>query len=198
IAISLNYLGPEHDAERGIDGLYEHLTRLIPQMTARGMNIVLNTVIMQENLDHLIPIAHQARHWGAKVSYSCYSDFKNGNQAHMIRLDQAEQVARVVEELIRLKRPLGNIVSSGYYLRRVPEYFRGTLPQTCQAAGKWLIQLTPDGDIKPCPELPVTAHYTEYQSTAKPIACDRCWYSCRGETQSALSIERATEIFGRV
>lgn len=198
IAISLNYVGPEHDVERGIESLYDHLAQLIPQMTARGMNVVLNTVILQDNLDHLIPIAEQARHWGAKVSYSCYSDFKNGNRTHLIDADQTDHITQLVEELIRLKHRLGNIVSSAYYLRRVPDYFRGTLPQTCQAAGKWLVQLTPDGYVKPCPELPVTAHYTEYQSRSEPLPCDRCWYSCRGETQSALTIERATEVLGRV
>ena len=198
IAISLNYMGPEHDAERGIDGLYDHLSQLIPQMTAHGMNVVLNTVIMQDNMNHIIPIAHQARQWGAKVSYSCYSDFKNGNQTHLVDADHLNQVTRLVEELIALKSQLGNILSSAYYLRRVPDYFRDLLPRTCQAAGKWLIQLTPDGDIKPCPELEVSSHYSKFKRQTDPIACDRCWYSCRGETEASLTLERATELMGRI
>jgi MoaA/NifB/PqqE/SkfB family radical SAM enzyme len=198
IAVSLNYLGPEHDTERGIPGLYEHLAGLIPRMTARGINVVLNTVIMQDNLGHIVPIARQARAWGAKVSYSCYSDFKNGNDAHLIDSDHLDQVERVVDELLALKPRLGNIVSSAYYLRRIPGYFRDTLPHTCQAAGKWLIQLTPAGEIKPCPELPVVSHYKDFKTAGRPIACSRCWYSCRGETQAALTIERAMEVLDRM
>lgn len=198
IAISLNYIGPEHDTERGIPGLFDHLSALIPQMTAAGINVVLNTVIMQDNLDYIVPIAFQARQWGAKVSYSSYTDFKNGNGTHLIQPDYLDRVQEMVDELIALKPRLGNIVSSAYYLRRIPDYFRDTLPQTCQAAGKWLIQLTPDGDVKPCPELPVLSHYKDFKSQSKPIACNRCWYSCRGETQAALTIERAMEVFDRV
>lgn len=197
ISISLNYMGPQHDAERGIKGLYDHLARLIPQLTARGMNIVLNTVIMLDNLDHLIPLAEQARRWGAKISYSCYSDVKNGNRMHLIDGDYLDQVVRVVDELIRLKPRLRNIVSSTYYLRRVPEYFRGTLPTTCQAAGKWLVHITPDGETKPCPDLPVTGHYSRFKGCSKPIVCDRCWYSCRGETQAALTLDRVRELIKR-
>ena len=198
IAISLNYIGPEHDTERGIPGLFEHISTLIPQMTARGINIVLNSVIMQDNLDQIIPLAHQAREWGAKISYSCYSDFKNGNGTHLIAVDQIDQVQTLVDELIALKPRLGNIVSSAYYLRRVPDYFRDTLPKTCQAAGKWMVQLTPDGEIKPCPELPVSGNYKDFKRETKPISCARCWYSCRGETQASLTMERAMEIMNRV
>lgn len=198
IAISLNFLGPEHDAERGIPGLFDHLNTLIPAMTARGINVVLNTVVMQDNLDHIAPIALQARAWGAKVSYSSYSDFKNGNTLHLISPDSMEQVQRAVDELISLKPRLGNIVSSTYYLRRIPDFFRDALPQTCRAAGKWLIQLTPDGDVKPCPELEAVSHYKDYKPGGGSIACNRCWYSCRGETEASLTVERVMEVMKRV
>ena len=84
------------------------------------------------------------------------------------------------------------------YLKRVPNYFRGTMSETCQAAGKWLVQLTPDGDVKPCPELDVSSHYTEIIKQSKPIACNRCFYSCRGETEASLTLERVAEVMGRV
>ena len=196
IAISLNYLGPEHDAERGIEGLFDHLSELIPQMTARGINIVLNTVIMEDNLDHIVPLAYKARQWGAKISFSSYSDLKNGNRAHLIH--NIDQMDKLMNELIVLKAKLGNIVSSAHYLRRVSNYFRGTMQENCQAAGKWLVQLTPDGDVKPCPELEVSSHYTDFKKQSKPIVCNRCFYSCRGEAEASLTLERAVELLGRV
>ena len=198
IAISLNYIGREHDEERGIDGLFDHLNTLIPQMTAYGINVVLNTVIMRDNLDHIIPVAHQAREWGAKISFSCYSDFKNGNESHLIDSDHIEQVEQLIDDILVLKPKLGNIISSRYFLRGIPNYFKNTMPSTCEAAGKWLVQLTPDGDVQPCPELPVSSHYSDFKSISKPIECDRCWYSCRGETQASLTFERVKELLGRV
>ena len=163
ISISLNYIGREHDEERGIEGLYEHITTLVPQLTARGVNVIFNTVIMRDNLDHVVPIAHLARTMGAKVSYSCYSDFKNGNETHLVDPAHAERLESVIEDLIFQKSRLGNIVSSAWYLRRIPAYFQDSLPRSCSAAGKWLVQLTPDGDVKPCAELPVTVRICRLQ-----------------------------------
>ncbi len=193
ISISLNYIGREHDEERGIEGLYEHITTLVPQLTARGVNVIFNTVIMRDNLDHVVPIAHLARTMGAKVSYSCYSDFKNGNETHLVDPAHAERLESVIEDLIFQKSRLGNIVSSAWYLRRIPAYFEDALPRSCTAAGKWLVQLTPDGDVKPCAELPVTSGYADFKKVSKKIDCNRCWYSCRGETESSLKIGRLLE-----
>ena len=198
ISISLNYIGREHDEERGIEGLYEHISTLVPQLTARGVNVIFNTVIMRENLDHVVPIAHLARTMGAKVSYSCYSDFKNGNESHLVDPAHAERLESVIEDLIYQKSRLGNIVSSAWYLRRIPGYFRNALPGSCTAAGKWLVQLTPDGDIKPCAELPVSSGYADFKKVSSKIECNRCWYSCRGETESSLKIGRLWEGLERV
>ncbi len=197
ISISLNYIGREHDEERGIEGLYEHISTLVPQLTARGINVIFNTVIMRDNLDHVIPIAHLARSMGAKVSYSCYSDFKNGNETHLVDSGHTTQLNTLINDLIDLKSRLGNIVNSAWYLRRIPAYFRDTLPRSCTAAGKWLVQLTPEGNIKPCAELPELSGYADFKPVSKKIDCNRCWYSCRGETEASLRLERVWEVLGR-
>ena len=197
ISISLNYIGRKHDEERGIEGLYEHISTLVPQLTARGINVIFNTVIMRDNLDHVVPIAHLARSMGAKVSYSCYSDYKNGNETHLVDPGHEEQLESVIEDLVYQKSRLGNIVNSAWYLRRIPDYFRDSLPRSCTAAGKWLVQLTPDGNIKPCAELPVQSGYADFKKVSGKIECDRCWYSCRGETEASLRFERIRELLGR-
>lgn len=197
ISISLNYIGPQHDGERGIDGLYEHISTLVPQLTDRGVNVIFNTVIMRDNMEHVVPIAHLARSMGAKVSYSCYSDYKNGNETHLVDPGHTERLESVIEELIYQKSRLGNIVNSAWYLRRIPDYFRDALPGSCTAAGKWLVQLTPDGNVKPCAELPVLSGYADFKRVSKKIDCNRCWYSCRGETESSLKLGRVLEFLGR-
>ena len=65
ISISLDFLGKKHDSYRGIPGLWNHLSSLIPQLGEISSNIVLNTIIMEDNLDQIVDIAHQAKEWGA-------------------------------------------------------------------------------------------------------------------------------------
>ncbi len=197
ISISLNYMGREHDQERGIDGLYGHIFSLVPELTKKGINVIFNTVIMRDNLDHLIPIAHMARSIGAKVSYSCYSDFKNGNETHLIESSHSDLLDNVIKDLVRVKSSLGNIVNSSWYLKQIPAYFENTLPKSCKAAGKWLVQLTPEGNIKPCAELPVISGYTDFKPVSKKIDCNECWYSCRGESEASLRVGRVWELIVR-
>lgn len=195
LSISLNYLGDKQDEERQLEGLYEHIATLVPRLIAgRVDNILFNTVIMEENLDQITAIAKQAYEWGAKVSYSCYTDFKNGNGLHLISPERRPELIRTVEELIVLRSKLRNITNSEYYLRRIPEYFTQGGIRGCKA-GKSFVQLTPDGYVRACPDFAPECHYTEYHKHGVDNhGCTKCWYSCRGETEGALTPTRVAEL----
>lgn len=195
ITISLDYLGKTHDEVRRIEGLFDHLSALIPRLTAKGYLVVLNTIIMDSNLEHIIPLAHQAKAWGAHISYSSFCTLKRDEQGGMIPQKRIVEVERVVRELIRLKRKLRNIKSSDYYLSRVPEYFRGGQVKQCKA-GQVFVQVTPDGYLQHCAEMPRVMHYTDFVPGKFPkTSCTKCWYSCRGETEAPhLSPGRLKEI----
>jgi MoaA/NifB/PqqE/SkfB family radical SAM enzyme len=195
-SISLDFLGEEHDRNRGRTGLFAQIAEVAPQLVAAGVdNLVFNSVIMEDNLDHLAPIVRQAKAWGAKVGFSTYNARKNGNMAHRVSAPNLERLERVIDELLRLKRDLRNITNSDYYLKKIPEYFRSTTGLPGCSAGRKLIQVTPDGLLKRCADKEVLGHWTAFSPGAvKPTACTDCWYACRGETEAPLGIRRILEL----
>lgn len=199
IAISLDFPGEKHDSYRGVPGLWNHLSSLLPLLSKRfsKKSIVLNTIIMEDNLDQIVDIVRCAKDWGIGISFSSYSIMKTNNTAHFVKPEQLERIKKLVEELIVLrKRWKGVILSTEYYLKEIPAYFeKGGVPDCF--AGINHIQVTPSGHLKRCSEMPVAAHYSEYEpGIYDKTKCTACWYSCRGETQSPVTFKRALEYLG--
>ena len=195
ISISRNYLDEEHDRERHLPGLTEHFKKLVPRITSQGHdNIAFNTVIMDRNINQIVPLAKQAYEWGAKISFSSYSSYKNDKDQYYVRQEQLSKLQEVIDELLELKKTHGNILTSTYYLKKIPGYFRDGHVDDCRA-GLNFIQMTPDGYIKRCSEMPVMMHWTEYDpdKVEQPNPCNICWLSCRGETETPITPSRLWE-----
>ncbi len=199
IAVSLDFPGETHDKYRGIPGLWDQISTLMPQLAQAfpQKTFVLNTIIMEDNLDQVVEIAKKAREWGVRISFSSYSVMKTNNEDHFIRDEKLKRVKDLVAELIELRREWkGTILSTEYYLNEIPAYFeRGGVPDCL--AGVSHIQVTPSGHLKRCSEMPVVAHYSDYTPDLfGKTECEACWYSCRGETQSPANVRRALEYLG--
>ena len=195
VSISRNYTDERHDEERHLPGLTRHFKKLVPALTSEGFdNIVFNTVIMDRNLDQIIPLAKQAYEWGAKISFSSYSSLKNDKEEYHVREGQLAKLREVIDQLLDLKKTQGNILTASYYLKKIPDFFRDGFVEDCQA-GLNFIQMTPDGYIKRCSEMPVMMHWTEYDPdrVEKPNPCNICWLSCRGETETPITPSRLWE-----
>ncbi|MFH1831013.1 MAG: radical SAM protein [Pseudomonadota bacterium] len=184
ICVSLDFLGRKHDEARRVKGLYEQLSKIIPALTKAGYRIALNTIIMESNLSEILPIAYRAREWGAMVSYSAFCSLKRNTEDGMVAQRRYTQLVGIVDELRHLKRSLGHVKNSDYYLRKIPAYFRDGYVPGCKAGFNWL-QVTPDGFLQQCSELPRLCHFSEYdRHSIKPSACTKCWYTCRGEAEA--------------
>ena len=196
ISISLDFLGDRHSVNRGVDGLWDHISSLIPLIASElNKTISINTIIMDENLDQIVDMAKRAREWGANISFSSYSNMKANNDEHLIK-DQADKVEDVINQLVSLKKEWGDtIVSSDYYLNQIPLFFKNGYGPKCNA-GHSMLTVTPDGHVKRCSEMPAVCHYTEYNSEFfTDTKCNTCWFGCRGETQ-APAFEKAKELLG--
>lgn len=199
IAISLDFKGKTHDKYRGIDGLWDYLSQLLPELGKTFKNkksVIINTIIMDDNIDQIVDLVHQAREWNIGVSFSSYSVMKTNNEAHYIN-NNLDKVKSLVDELIDLRRKFkGTILTTEYYLKEIPGYFeRGGVPNC--TAGLSHIQVTPSGHLKRCSEMPVAAFYDEYTPDLyDQTSCTSCWFSCRGETQSPANVKRALEYLG--
>ena len=194
--ISLDYLDERHDRARGIPGLGARIFAAIPAMQAAGIdNIRFNTVIKHDNLDQIVPLVHRARQLGVGVNLSVYTDAKNGNTDHLLGDGDARELDAVVAELLAFKKAhRGVITSSDYYLRQIPRYVRGELAAPCRS-GIRTIHIDPTGRVKRCPDFPTDFHWRDFRRY-QPIACDACYYACRGEAQAPLEWSRVQDVMG--
>jgi MoaA/NifB/PqqE/SkfB family radical SAM enzyme len=192
--ISLDYLDERHDRARGIPGLSKKIMDVIPRMRGLGISgIRFNTVIKRDNLDQLLPIVARARELGCGVNFSCYTDSKNGNADGTIDRDQARQLEEVIRQLLELKKKKrGVITNSDYYLEQIPKYVRGEITEPCRS-GMRTIHINPMGHVKRCPDFPTDFHWSEFRKY-EPIACNACYYACRGEAQAPLRVSRLRDI----
>jgi MoaA/NifB/PqqE/SkfB family radical SAM enzyme len=192
--ISLDFLDERHDAARGIPGLTRKIFDTIPRLQAQGIDSIrFNTVIKRENLDQLVPLVHRARALGVGVSFSTYTDMKNGNAAHALSAEQLAQLDAVIAELLAFKRRhRGVIVSSDHYLQQVPRYIRNAMHEPCYS-GLRTIHVNPTGEVRRCPDFPSDWHWTAFRRY-EPIDCNACFYACRGEAQAPLTISRVRDV----
>ena len=193
-SISLDYLDERHDRERRIPGLTRKIFDTIPKMRAMGIdNIRLNTVIKNTNLDQIMPIVHRAKELGIGVSFSAYTDLKNGNRDYLLSQEQGRQVEEVVNEVLSFKRRnRGVVTSSDWYLEQMPRYFRGEMKELCHS-GQRTIHVNPTGHVRRCPDFPVDFHWSEFRKY-DTIDCNACFYACRGESQAPLTLSRIRDV----
>jgi MoaA/NifB/PqqE/SkfB family radical SAM enzyme len=195
--ISLDYLDGRHDAARGIPGLTARIFAAVEGMRRQGIdNVRFNTVIKDDNLDQLLPIVERAAELGCGVNFSVYTDAKNGNRAHLLDVGSHAALDDVVAQLLAYKRRRrGVITSSDAYLEQIPRYARGQLTEPCRS-GQRTIHVDPTGHVKRCPDFPTDFHWSEFRRY-EPIACNACYYACRGEAQAPLRLSRVQDVMAR-
>ena len=192
--ISLDFLDERHDVARGIPGLAAKILETVPRMRAIGIDgIRFNTVIKRSNLDELLPIVRCAEEMGVGVSFSTYTDAKNGNASHLVGREEQQHLEAVMRELLEFKKKKrGVIVSSDYYLEQVPRFFSGQMHDSCNS-GVRTIHIDPAGQVRRCPDYPADFHWRDFERYT-PIDCNACYYACRGEAQAPLTIARVRDV----
>lgn len=196
LTVSLDYLSLEHDRQRGVPGLFEHITSLLPELAMNFDNIYINTVVKNDNFHEIPKIIETAHTWGVKVSLSAYSMSKTKNTSYMIEKEKLPELKKIVGKILELKKKYKNVIASDFYIKNIYNYFEGTIPERCQGGKKWL-QVTPDGYLKSCSEAPVKCHWTNYDKhifLAEDIKCKECWFSCRGESEAPMTLGRIKEL----
>jgi MoaA/NifB/PqqE/SkfB family radical SAM enzyme len=191
--VSLDFLDERHDAARGIPGLASRILDAVPSLVAAGMTVRFNTVVKRDNLDDIVPIVRHAHQIGAGVNLSMYTDFKNGNRNHLVTPGDAARLDRLVAELLAFKRRHRGVISnSDWYIAQMPAWLRGELRGHCRS-GETTIHIGPTGMVRRCPDFPASHHWTEPRGFA-PIACNACYYACRGEAQAPLTLSRFRDL----
>lgn len=195
--ISLDYLDARHDDARGIPGLTAKILDTVPRMKAAGIGSVrFNTVIKNDNLDQLLPMVHTAARMGAGVNFSVYTDAKNGNGAHLLHDAQHRALDDAIAALLDYKRRhRGVITNSDHYLAEIPRWVRGQLTEPCPS-GTTTVHVDPNGTVRRCPDFPPDVDWRLWKPY-EPIACDDCFYACRGEAQAPMRWSRVLDVMAR-
>lgn len=195
ITISLDYLSEQHDKVRKIEGLFANIRKMAPLLASKGYAVCLNTIIMESNLDQIVPIARQAKEWGVDVSFSSFCTLKANEEGEMVRSLRIKELKETVREIRDLKIRNRNIKNSFYYLDRIAPYFESGGVEGCKA-GHTFIAVTPDGFVQRCSEMPRMDHYSSYwPSDHDETLCTKCWYGCRGETEApVLKLSRIRDL----
>jgi MoaA/NifB/PqqE/SkfB family radical SAM enzyme len=193
INVSLNFPDERQDADRKLPGLYRRIARAVPAMVARGGNVQLNTILMNENLDDAVAIAEQARGWGATVMYTLYSELPADNHAHLFPPERRARLDEVLRALVAEKRAHRTVANTEWYFENIPSYVGGRVIDGC-TAGKETLHVSPGGMVRPCAELPFVGHFEDYDPrAAAPVDCTRCFQACRGEVQAPITTRRLVD-----
>jgi hypothetical protein len=116
-----------------------------------------------------------------------YTDSKNGNKHHLLEREHMHALSTVVSQLLAFKRTRRGVISnSDYYLEQIPRYSRGEMTELCES-GMATIHIDPHGLVRRCPDFPADGPWQEYHGY-EPIACNACYYACRGEAQAPIRI----------
>jgi len=197
LSISLDYAGARHDEARVLPGLYAKILALLPGLARIGFEAVsLNVVIKNDNIDDVLKVVELAREHGVKAGVSSYCELKNNVGELHVEPENMAKLEDLIQNLKIYKRKYRTITSSEYYLDHVAEYFSARSIPGCRAGINW-VQVTPAGEVKACSEFPVAkVNYADYNPRkAKPMSCQSCWFSCRGEAQAPVSIKRLRDIW---
>ena len=194
INISLNWPDIRQDDDRKIKGLFKRISHVVPMLTSMGANVQMNSIIMNDNLDDVVPIAKLAHSWGAGVMYTLYSELPADNTGHMFPTERQPRLFEVLAELKAWNKVAKNVTNTQWYFDKIPSYVKGEVVTGC-TAGKDTLHISPGGMVRPCAELPMISHYTEYDHVAaEPVTCTACFQACRGEVQAPISIKRVAEL----
>jgi MoaA/NifB/PqqE/SkfB family radical SAM enzyme len=193
-SISLDYIDERHDRARGIPRLASKILATVPRMREQGIdNIRFNTVIKNDNVDHVMAIVRRAEEIGVGVNLSVYTAAKNGNDSHVLGERHFAAIDDLVGELLAFKRRNRRVISnSDYYLEQIPRYVRGEMTEPCRS-GIRTIHVDPTGHVKRCPDFPTDFHWQQFRKY-EPVSCNDCYYACRGEAQAPLKLSRIRDI----
>ena len=147
-----------NDKIRGIDGGYWKIIRAIEALLdQKKLEIWIATVIMNQNLEELVPLAEFALDFGLPIKYQpvVVWDFtpllqnRNAERSPLwIGKDRWPLMDSVLDELIAFKQERGTVNNPVEMLECMKTYFRGQFHEDCIKGGS--MALESNGDVLPC------------------------------------------------
>jgi MoaA/NifB/PqqE/SkfB family radical SAM enzyme len=181
-SISIDFPDSRHDEFRDIPGLFEHLGRVVPDLTRRGHgDVVLNCAITRRNFEEVTRICEVATAWGSSISFSTYSALRTGDTSLLV--SSSEDLRRLrdrIDALIEMRRTGWRIRNPVSDLESIYRFFAERGIPGCRAGYRFLL-VTPDGAYRPCAHKPVRArsHEELVERFSRSNDCSGCYVAIR-------------------
>jgi MoaA/NifB/PqqE/SkfB family radical SAM enzyme len=190
-SISLDYPDERHDQNRGIRGLYQHLNKLLPQLSAFGnKDITLITVIRSDNVKDLMDCARHAIRWDVAINFSSYTALRTKDKSKSVQGEGPLQELRSqIDSLIQFKKETGRIFTAESVLNKYYDFFvNGSNTPNCKAGIRCLV-VNPDGRLAPCAMQPYSYATQKglIDNFSKKNTCGGCLVSMRANSERSLA-----------
>jgi MoaA/NifB/PqqE/SkfB family radical SAM enzyme len=187
--ISLDFPDERHDENRGIPGLFKHLSQIIPEITGAGnQDISVISVIRSRTIADLIKLAEKAREWKASISFSAYTPLRTQDFSDApTRPEQLNFLRSQLDELMMQRNKFSIItrdsVLNGYY-----DFFANNcyIPD-CRAGHRSLV-VNPDGKLAPCAMQNYSFHTRKQllKQFSANNTCGGCYVSLRANSEKSI------------
>ncbi|MEX0821138.1 MAG: radical SAM protein [Rhodothermales bacterium] len=167
VGISLDSIDPEkHNRFRGGPNAWQHSVRALDTCRRHGLEVLVQTTVMDMNRDELPQLMAFAREKGA-WSFNVYFLVQTGRGQQMNDLS-AEDTDALLRELAARQddfRPMLVRSKCAPQFKQIAyEMGRGGLESGGCMAGTHYCRITPSGDVTPCPYMTVVAGNVREQS----------------------------------
>ncbi len=167
VAISIDSIDPaKHDRFRGGPNSWEHSVRALDACRAKGLQVVIQTTVMDMNYDEIPQMMDFAREKGA-WSFNLYFLVQTGRGQQMNDLssDRTETMLSNLVDWQDQYRPMLVRSKCAPQFKQIA-YERGSrgLESGGCMAGTDYCRITPQGDVTPCPYMTVVAGNVRDQS----------------------------------
>jgi radical SAM protein with 4Fe4S-binding SPASM domain len=160
VAISIDSIdAARHDGFRGGRGAFAASVRALEACRARGLEVLVQTTVMEENFDEvpaLLDLAHGLGAW----SFNLYFLVKTGRGETMHELSP-ERTEKMLGQLVGLQeryRPMLVRSKCAPHFKRIAyEQGEAGLESGGCMAGTEYCRITPEGDVTPCPYMTAVA-----------------------------------------
>ncbi|MBI4788874.1 MAG: radical SAM protein [Chloroflexi bacterium] len=160
VGISIDSLDPQkHNSFRGGPNAWEHSVRALEICRQNGLQVLVQTTVMAMNYDEIPALIDFARDKGA-WSFNLYFLVQTGRGQQMIDLSP-EATETLLGDLVERQdsqRPMLVRAKCAPHFKRIAyQKGLGGLESGGCMAGTQYCRITPEGDVTPCPYMPVVA-----------------------------------------
>ena len=189
-SVSLDFPDDRHDQFRGLPGLYDHLSEIVPRVAKHGFDdVVLNCCIHSENLPYINALADKAREWGVNICYSSYSAKRTGNKQLSPHPNQLVQLNTEFDRINTRRDETNWIVSAPTTLHETRKFFSTGRMGGCKAGHRFLV-VRAHGTLQPCSmifqQYPLNEQARMVKEFTNTNTCDQCYVAIRSNLDKSF------------